>query len=172
MNNLRLTIVLPTYNERFNVASIAEALLVLRSALRLEILFVDDDSVDGTADAVRRLAHQNPEIRLIRRVGRSGLSSAIKEGILSATGDFVAVMDCDGQHEPEAVARALYTLLVSSADLVIGSRFHQAARIPGLSDSRQRGSTMANRLARLTLPAYRQLTDYMSGFFVLRLDRV
>jgi dolichol-phosphate mannosyltransferase len=170
--NLRLSIVLPTFNECSNVAPMAEALLSLRSALQFEILFVDDDSADGTADEVRRLAHQNPEVRLIRRVGRPGLSSAIKEGILSATGDFVAVLDCDGQHEPQAVVRALYTLLVSGADLVIGSRFHQDAHILGLSDSRQRGSTVANRLARLTLPTYRQLTDYMSGFFVLRLDPV
>ena len=168
--NLRLSIVLPTFNERFNVAPMAKALLPLRSALRLEILFVDDDSADGTADAVRTLAHENLEVRLVRRVGRAGLSSAIKEGLLNATGDFVAVMDCDGQHEPAAVLCALYSLLESGADLVIGSRFHDEAQIQGLSDSRQRGSTMANRLARLTLPAYRQLTDYMSGFFVLRLN--
>ena len=109
--NLRLSIVLPTFNERFNVAPMAIALLPLRSALRLEILFVDDDSADGTADEVRSLAHENLEVRLVRRVGRAGLSSAIKEGILNATGDFVAVMDCDGQHEPEAVLRGLYTLL-------------------------------------------------------------
>ena len=170
--NLRLTVVLPTYNERLNVVPMAEAILPLRLALRLEILFIDDDSADGTADEVRRLSHQNPEIRLVRRVGRSGLSSAIKEGILDATGDFVAVMDCDGQHEPEAVVRALRSLLDSGADLVVGSRFHEQAEIQGLSGSRQRGSSLANRLARGTLPAYRQLTDYMSGFFVLRLDSV
>jgi dolichol-phosphate mannosyltransferase len=172
LQHIRLSIVLPTFNERFNVTPVAEHLLRLRSALKLEILFVDDDSADGTADAVRQLARQHPEIRLVRRVGRAGLSSAIKEGILDATGDVVAVMDCDGQHEPEAVLRALLTLLETGADLVVGSRFHEQAQIRGLSGSRQRGSSLANRLARLTLPAYRQLTDYMSGFFVLRLDSV
>ena len=150
----------------------AQALLKLRAFLSLEILFIDDDSADGTAAEVRRLAHQHPEIRLIHRVGRAGLSSAIKEGILDATGDFVAVMDCDGQHEPDAVIRALNTLLENGADLVIGSRFHQQAQILGLSGSRQRGSNLANRLASRTLPAYRQLSDYMSGFFVLRIEKV
>jgi dolichol-phosphate mannosyltransferase len=170
--NLRLSIVLPTFNERSNAAPIAKALLALIKTLRLEILFVDDDSADGTADEVRRLAHQYPEIRLIRRVGRAGLSSAIKEGILAATGDFVAVMDCDGQHEPEAVVRALDLLLESGVDLVVGSRFHKQASILGLCGSRQRGSSLANRLASRTLPVYRQLSDYMSGFCVLRLDTV
>jgi dolichol-phosphate mannosyltransferase len=169
---LHLSIILPTFNERFNVATVSQALLRLRATLKLEILFVDDDSADGTADEVRRLARQYPEIRLIRRVGRAGLSSAIKEGILDATGDYVAVMDCDGQHQPEAVLLALELLLESGADLVVGSRFHQQASIQGLSGSRQRGSTLANRLANRTLPFYHQLTDPMSGFFVLRLDHV
>jgi glycosyltransferase involved in cell wall biosynthesis len=78
-------------------------LLTLEKAYDLELIFVDDDSQDGTANEVRDIAHHYPCVRLIRRVGRSGLSSAIKEGILDATGDVVVVMDCDGQHEPSAV---------------------------------------------------------------------
>jgi dolichol-phosphate mannosyltransferase len=167
----RVTIVLPTFNERLNIQPILQQLLALRNRFQLELIVVDDDSADGTADLVKELAHQEPCLRLIRRVGRSGLSSAIKEGLLDATGDLAVVMDCDGQHEPAAVAEALDMLIAQNADLVIGSRFHPAASIKGLSSKREGGSVMANQLARFTLPRYRHLTDFMSGFLALRLDR-
>jgi dolichol-phosphate mannosyltransferase len=165
----RLSIVLPTLNERSNINAITHQLLHLQKFdQQLEILFVDDDSADGTADAIVELSQQHPCIRLIRRVGRYGLSSAIKEGILNATGDVVVVMDSDGQHESNAVDSAVETLLSKELDLVVGSRFHAAAEINGLSTQRERNSTWANALARFSLPHYRQLTDYMSGFFALR----
>ncbi len=167
----RVTIVLPTFNERPNIQPILQQLLELQSRFQLELIVVDDDSADGTADLVKELAQREPTLRLIRRVGRSGLSSAIKEGLLDATGDLAVVMDCDGQHEPAAVAEALDTLIAQNADLVIGSRFHPDASIKGLSSKREGGSVMANRLARFTLPRYRHLTDFMSGFFALRLNR-
>lgn len=169
---LRLSVVLPTFNERDNVGPIIAELLPLQRFCDLEILFVDDDSADGTAEVVRELAHRFPPVRLIRRVGRAGLSSAIKEGILDATGDLVVVMDCDGQHEPATISAAVDTLRRTGADLVVGSRFHPEARIHGLSERRERNSTWANRVARFSLPRYRQLTDYMSGFFVLQPERV
>ena len=164
----RLSIVLPTFNERSNVEAITHRLLPLQNLHQLEILFVDDDSADGTADAILQLAQQHPCIRLIRRVGRYGLSSAIKEGILDATGDVVVVMDSDGQHEPDAVASTVATLLENDLELVVGSRFHPEAKIKGLSAERERNSTWANAVARFSLPRYRQLSDYMSGFFALR----
>jgi dolichol-phosphate mannosyltransferase len=168
----KLSIVLPTYNEKDNVTPIVQQLLPLKETCNLEIIFVDDDSQDGTADVVRALAHSHPEVRLIRRVGRAGLSSAIKEGILDATGDLVAVMDCDGQHEPSTVLAALQRLRKTGADLLIGSRFHADAQIKGLSRKRERNSTLANAVARFSLPRYRQLTDFMSGFFVCQLQPV
>ena len=146
-------------------------LLPLQQSYDLELLFVDDDSADGTAERVRELAHSHGCLHLIRRVGRHGLSSAIKEGILDATGDVVIVMDCDGQHEPAAVARAVEQLLDTASDLVIGTRFHPQAEIAGLSRQRERNSTLANRVARFSLPRYGNLTDYMSGFFALRPER-
>ena len=168
---MRLSIVLPTFNERENIRPIAMQLLTLEEVYDLELIFVDDDSQDGTANEVRDIAHHYPCVRLIRRVGRSGLSSAIKEGILDATGDVVVVMDCDGQHEPSAVAKTVDKLQQSGHDLVIGSRFHPEANIHGLSAKRERNSKFANDVARYSLPRYRQLTDYMSGFFALRIDR-
>jgi dolichol-phosphate mannosyltransferase len=168
---LRLSIVLPTYNERGNIEPLLEQLLPLQQHYNLEILVVDDDSADGTAELVRQLAHREPRLRLIRRVGRSGLASAIKEGLLDATGDVALVMDSDGQHEPASVQRAVDTLLQGDLDLVVGSRFHPEAEILGLSGRRERGSSWANASARFSLPRrYGQLSDYMSGFFALRLE--
>ncbi|MCT0203406.1 glycosyltransferase [Synechococcus sp. CS-602] len=167
----RLSIVLPTYNELDNVERILHQLLPLQQRFILEILFVDDDSADGTADRVRELAHQQACVRLIRRVGRGGLASAIKEGILDSTGDVVVVMDSDGQHEPTAIETAVRQLIDSGCDLVIGSRFHREAAIVGLSSQRTLHSTWANGMARFSLPRYRRLSDYMSGFFALRPER-
>ena len=167
----RVSIVLPTYNERGNIEPLLLQLLPLQQHYNLEILVVDDDSADGTAELVRRLAQSEPRLRLIRRVGRSGLASAIKEGLLDATGDLALVMDSDGQHEPASVQRAIDTLLHADLDLVIGSRFHPEAEILGLSGRRERGSSWANASARFSLPrGYASLSDYMSGFFALRLD--
>jgi dolichol-phosphate mannosyltransferase len=170
---MRLSIVLPTYNERANIEPLLAQLLPLQQHVSLEILVVDDDSADGTAELVRQLAHEHPCLRLIRRVGRSGLASAIKEGLLDATGDVALVMDSDGQHEPAAVLRAVQTLQRGELDLVVGSRFHADAEILGLSGRRERGSTWANAVARFSLPrSYGPLTDLMSGFFALRLETV
>ncbi len=148
----RVSIVLPTYNERGNIEPLLQQLLPLQHRYNLEILVVDDDSADGTAELVRQLAHAEPRLRLIRRVGRSGLASAIKEGLLDATGDLALVMDSDGQHEPASVQRALDTLLAGDLELVVGSRFHSEAEIVGLSGRRQRGSSWANAAARFSLP--------------------
>ncbi|MGB1194996.1 MAG: glycosyltransferase, partial [Prochlorococcaceae cyanobacterium] len=169
---LSLSVVLATFNEKDNLGPMLEQLkALLGQRYQLELVVVDDDSPDGTSELARQLARQDPRIHLIRRVGRSGLSSAIREGLLAACGEVAVVMDADGQHEPEAVQRAVDRLLAGDLDLVMGSRFHPEASIAGLSASRQKGSERANQLARFSLPAYAQLSDYMSGFFALRLDR-
>jgi dolichol-phosphate mannosyltransferase len=147
-----VSIVLPTYNERGNIEALLGQLLSLQERFDLELLVVDDDSTDGTGELVRQLARERPQLRLIRRIGRSGLASAIKEGLLDATGDVAVVMDSDGQHEPASVLQAITTLHSEGLDLVIGSRFHPEAQILGLPGR------------------YRDLSDYMSGFFALRLD--
>ena len=168
---LRVSIVLPTYNERGNIEALLRQLLSLQERFDLELLVVDDDSTDGTGELVRQLARERPQLRLIRRIGRSGLASAIKEGLLDATGDVAVVMDSDGQHEPASVLQAITTLQSEGLDLVIGSRFHPEAQIHGLSERRETGSNWANASARFSLPGrYRDLSDYMSGFFALKLD--
>jgi dolichol-phosphate mannosyltransferase len=167
-----LSIVLPTFNESGSIREVIQSLLRLETDHPLEILVVDDDSRDGTPDLVRALARQDPRIRIIQRVGRSGLASAIKEGLIAALYPTAVVMDSDGQHEPASVGKAVQLLEKEELDLVAGSRFLDKSKIRGLSNRRTDGSTLANRLARWSLPRpYRHLTDCMSGFIVLRLNR-
>jgi dolichol-phosphate mannosyltransferase len=90
-----LSIILPSYNESANIEKIIDELLTLKSNQKIEIIVVDDDSPDGTSDLVRAKAQLEQRIKLIRRVGRAGLASAIKEGLLDATGEYAVVMDSD-----------------------------------------------------------------------------
>ncbi|KKZ12499.1 MAG: glycosyl transferase [Candidatus Synechococcus spongiarum SP3] len=176
MQSGNLSVILATYNEVETIGPIVRKLLSQldqESGPSLEIIVVDDDSPDGTADVVRQLGRQDPRVHLLLRCGRSGLSTAIRDGLLSASGDLAVVMDADGQHDP-AIIHAAVTLLEQQAlDLVVGSRFYtdgeQQQRIAGLSAKRQSGSEGANWLARRSLPAYGHLSDIMSGFMVLRL---
>lgn len=165
-----ISIILPTFNESGSINEMILSLLELTQHHQIEILIVDDDSADGTANIVRELARQDSRIRIIQRVGRSGLASAIKEGLIAAVHPLAIVMDSDGQHEPLSVQKAIEELRAGS-DLVAGSRFLDRSEIHGLSSRRTDGSTMANRLARWSLPkSYAHLTDYMSGFIALKLD--
>ena len=166
-----LSIILPTFNEAGSIETMVSSLLKLTNQYRVEILVVDDDSQDGTADLVRKLARQDSRIKLIQRVGRSGLASAIKEGLIAAIYPFAIAMDSDGQHEPSSVLAAVQKL-DEGAELVIGSRFLVNSEIRGLSERRTEGSNLANRLARWSLSNnYCQLTDYMSGFIAMDLER-
>ena len=109
-SQIGLSIVLPTFNEGGSIRQVIESLLRLETEQPIEILVVDDDSRDGTPDLVRALARQDPRIRLIQRVGRSGLASAIKEGLIAALYPTALVMDSDGQHEPASVGEAVQLL--------------------------------------------------------------
>ena len=95
----KLTVVVPTFNEFQNIQAIVEKIEVTLSKVDFEILFVDDNSDDGTIDAIKSLELKNERVSLLLRVGRRGLAGACIEGILSAKSDFVAVIDCDMQHD-------------------------------------------------------------------------
>ena len=167
--NKLISIVIPTFNEQKNVSRIINQLLKLDINYAMEIIVVDDNSIDTTADLVREFARIDRRVRLIVRMGRSGLSSAIKEGCLCASGELIAVMDADGQHDPLYIEKALNELEINQVDILIGSRFKEGSKIRGLSKRRERSSSFANYLARLSLYGfYKHLTDYMSGFILFK----
>lgn len=163
----RLTVIVPTFNERGNVERMFAGIDRALTGIPYEVIFVDDDSPDGTADAARQLGERDPRVRCIRRVGRRGLAGACIEGMISASAPIVAVMDADLQHDEELLPRMLDLVRSGAADIVVGSRYVAGgAAADGFSAIRRWGSNTANALARFVLGA--ALSDPMSGFFMMR----
>ncbi len=161
-----LAVVVPCYNERPNVSPLCARLDQALAGLQWEAVFVDDNSPDGTAAAVRAIAAADPRIRCIRRIGRRGLSSAVIEGALSSSAEFVAVIDGDLQHDETRLPQMLAAVR-DGADLAVGSRHVAGGDSAGLSGAwRHRISAMGIRTAQAVLPV--PLSDPMSGFFLLR----
>ena len=161
-----LTVVVPCYNERANVAPLVEKLDAALRGIAWEVVFVDDDSPDGTWAEAKRLARADPRVRCIRRIGRRGLASAVVEGALSSSAGFVAVMDGDLQHDETRLPAMLEALRTGRYDLVVGSRHVEGGDAAGLSNAwRHRLSQAGIRVAQAVLPV--PLTDPVSGFFML-----
>lgn len=162
----RLTVVVPCYNEAENVPEMVRRLDAALSGIPWEVVFVDDDSPDGTAAIAKALAAKHPHVRCLRRVGRRGLASACIEGILSSSAPFVAVIDGDLQHDETVLRSMLAILETGEVDLVIGSR-HVAGgdATAGFSGVRQRLSALGTRTAEVFMPV--RVADPMSGFFAL-----
>jgi len=161
-----LTVVVPCYNERANVGPMVERLAAALAGIDWEAVFVDDNSPDGTAEAVREAARRDGRIRCIRRVGRRGLASAVIEGAMSSSATFVAVIDGDLQHDetrlPELLAR-----LREGADVAVASRHVAGGDTAGLANARREMMSAAGtRIAQMLTKV--PLTDPMSGFFALR----
>jgi dolichol-phosphate mannosyltransferase len=161
-----LTLVIPTFNERENVPVLLERLSATLVGIAWEVVFVDDDSPDGTADLVRSLTRRHPNVRCLHRIGRRGLASACVEGVMSSAAPYVAIMDADLQHDESLLPKMLEALRGERLDIVVGSRFSGGGNVTSMSDLRIRLSGVANRLARLVVKA--ELSDPMSGFFMLR----
>jgi dolichol-phosphate mannosyltransferase len=163
-----LSVVIPCYKECANVAPMVARLDAALAGLAWEAIFVDDDSPDGTAAAVRLIAQTDPRVRCLRRIGRRGLASAVIEGALASSAEYVAVIDGDLQHD-ETRLPAMLAALRGGADLAVGSRHVAGGSNAGLASAwRHRISDMGIRVAQMALPV--KLTDPMSGFFMLRRD--
>ncbi len=165
-----LTIVLPTFNESGNVGPIVDQLQKALHGIRYEVLFVDDDSPDGTADKVRRLALDHDNVRVLQRIGRRGLASACIEGIMAAAAPYVAVMDADMQHDENILPEMLRRLREENLDLVVGSRNLAGGSMGEFTKWRVRLSQLGKRLS--LMGAEHELSDPMSGYFVVRLATV
>lgn len=165
-----LSVVLPTFNEAQNVPILIDLLHQTLAGIDWEVIVVDDNSPDGTADVARKIASRDPRVRVLRRIGRRGLSGACIEGILASSASYVAVMDADLQHDEALLPQMFKELQVGEADLVVASRKVEGGTIgEGLSKLRTFGSNVANSLAQRLLNV--DLSDPMSGFFMIRRDR-
>lgn len=125
---MKTLVVIPTYDEKDNVAAMAEALFAVDPSL--EILFVDDNSPDGTGDVIEGLIKNDSRIHCLHREKKEGLAKAYLAGFKRAIelgADRIVQMDCDFSHDPKDVPR----LVAEDADLVIGSRYVKGGATPG-----------------------------------------
>lgn len=163
-----LAIVVPVYNESRNVPLLVAALDAALAGVRWEVVFVDDNSPDRTADQARDLALADPRVRVVQRFGRRGLSTACIEGILATAAPYVAVMDGDMQHDERVLTDMFRRITQGDVDVVVGSRYVAGGGVGEWDRRRAAMSRFATRLAgRLTRAP---ITDPMSGFFMLRRD--
>jgi len=170
VSGAELTIVLPTYNERANAAPMVARLDRALRDIAWEVIFVDDDSPDGTAEEVRAIGARDARVHCIRRVRRRGRASACIEGLLAAQGAYVAVMDADLQHDERILPDMLRLLRENQSDLAIGTRYVDGASSEGLAGIRQTISRGAGALARLLLRV--NISDPTSGFFATRRELI
>lgn len=165
----QLSIIVPTLNERDNIAPLVARLDETLAGESWQVVFIDDDSADGTLDELRRLAAHRDNVSFIHRVGRRGLASACIEGMLATVSPYVAVMDADLQHDETLLPRMLHLLRHEDREIVVASRFAEGASAAGLASGRRElvsriGNWLANRITRA------RLSDPLSGFFMLRRD--
>jgi dolichol-phosphate mannosyltransferase len=160
-----ITIVLPTYNERDNIIPLIQRGLKALADYQTEMLVVDDDSPDGTWQAVADLARGDPRVRVIRRTEERGLTSAIAAGIAQARGTWVGWMDCDLSMPPEDLP-LLAGALANGADVAVGSRYVPGGRDIGHSWVGLAFSRTINLAAWLVLDS--RVKDYTSGFILAR----
>jgi dolichol-phosphate mannosyltransferase len=165
VTGVELAVVIPTFNERENLAPLVEALQSALAGIRYEIVFVDDDSPDRTAEAARAIAQLDPAVRVMQRIGRRGLSSACMEGMLATSAPFVAVMDADLQQDERILPAMLARLKAERLDLVVATRNASGGGMGDFPERRVRLSHAGRRLSALILHV--DLTDPMSGFFML-----
>lgn len=164
-----LSVIVPTFKESGNIAELVQRLDTVLKGVDWEVIFVDDDSPDGTTDIVKAIAASDYRVRCLRRVSRRGLAGACIEGMLSSSAAYVAVMDADLQHDETLLPRMLATLRTGDTDLVVGSRYIEGGNAKVFSKSRGLMSKVAGSLARAV--THVELTDPMSGFFMMRRDR-
>jgi dolichol-phosphate mannosyltransferase len=164
-----LSVVVPTFNERDNVSKLYRKLEATLDGVAWEVVFVDDNSPDGTWNVVRALARQDSRVRLIRRIGRRGLSGACIEGILASSAPYAAVMDADLQHDETQLPKMLSLLQSGQAELVVGSRYIEGGSAASFDRGRAGASALATEVAKRVLSV--SIADPMSGFFMIRRDR-
>lgn len=163
-----VSVILPTYNEAQNIVPLIEAIeqQLADAGIRYEVVVVDDNSPDGTADQVRERFGDDRAVRLLVRTEERGLATAIAYGIRHARGDSVAVMDTDFNHDPAMLPQMVRFL--EYYDIIIGSRFVMGGGMEELW--RYNASFVYNLFVRIVLRT--QIQDNLCGFFTIRRDKL
>jgi len=165
--------VIPTFNERRNIAELVAQLTALLDpelSDDYELIVVDDDSPDRTWEAAAELTAKYPKLRVMRRETERGLSTAVIRGWQVARGEVLAVIDADLQHPPE-VTVSLWREISKGADLAVGSRHIEGGGVSDWSLLRRLLSRGAQLLGLILLPGVLgRVSDPMSGYFMIRRD--
>ena len=161
---LDLAVIIPTLNEAANVGPLIEKLRHTLRDIDWEAIFVDDNSADGTASALREIARSDPRIRVLQRIGREGLASACVEGMFATAAPYIAVMDADLQHDESILPLMYERIRTGNLDLVIASRVNEGGA-GELAPGRVKLSGLGARLSRIVCKC--DLSDPMSGFFIV-----
>ncbi len=167
---MKLSLVLPTYNEKENLRRVVGAIQKEFKANKIEgeIILVDDNSPDGTGDIADDLQKEQKNIKVIHRKGKLGLSSAVLSGWEIATGDILGVMDADLSHPTDKIGELFFSIANGEADFSIGSRYVRGGKIEGWGFKRKIMSKTATLLSKV----YTKVKDPMSGFFMIRKECV
>jgi dolichol-phosphate mannosyltransferase len=160
-----LAIIVPTFNERDNVRPLLERLRSVLAGVSYEVIFVDDDSPDGTAALIREISQSQSGVRLLHRIGRRGLASACLEGMLGTGAPVLAVMDADLQHDESILPEMLARIRTGRYDLAIGSRHIAGGGMGEIAPRRVALSNLGLAVSRLI--GKHALSDPMSGYFML-----
>jgi dolichol-phosphate mannosyltransferase len=161
-----LSIIVPAYNERDNVPLMVELLKRTLEDVSWEVIFVDDNSPDGTAAAVRALGAADHRVRCIRRIGRRGLAGACIEGMMSSQARYVAVLDADLQHDETLLAPMLERMRTGEVDVVVGSRYVPGGSADSFTSKRRFMSRLSHVASHMITKV--ELNDSGSGFFMIR----
>lgn len=162
---IELAVIVPTFNEVENVAELHRRLVDVLDGVRWEMIVVDDDSTDGTAQRAMDIADSGYDVRVIRRIGRRGLSTAVIEGMMATPARYLAVIDADLQHDEAVLKPMLEELRSGNVDLAVGSRYVEGGGIGAWNSTRARMSNLATWVAQKLVRA--NLSDPMSGFFMI-----
>lgn len=168
-NSDSVSVIIPTYNERENIdTTLDRCSEVLKTTeYEYELIVIDDDSPDRTWEFVKETYQNNSHVRVLRQTEHKGLGSSIIAGFRAASMNSLVVIDGDLQHPPEKILELL-AALETGADLAIGSRYLQRGGTENWSRFRWFASKAATALAKLAVPAARDVSDPMSGLFAVR----
>ena len=166
-----LSLVIPTYNERGNLAPLIEELRHLLDAAApgdYELIVVDDDSPDRTWELADEISREFPQVRMLRREGERGLSAAVVAGWKIARGKIWGVIDADLQHPPAVIVPLLAAMAEKGVDLAVATRHLPGGGVSDWKWSRRILSRGAQAVAVALVPQARLVSDPMSGFFLVR----